>query len=314
MTPSIVRKTALSGPRWVGFDMDECLGSFMGLWPFTDLLPDQAEFSPQTRISYISAIAQRLAQNSQVWFFRPQLGPLLEAMRAAKERGQIAGCFILTNNGSAAITECVRQMLNIRAGSELFIVGWNRYTPCRRKVGSILTKNVQCVQECLRASGLPTLSHPASDLLYFDDMPTHALANEIPRDRYITVKPYFHYTPVEIVQNELRGVFQQFGIGQDVLGRVMKEGLSQEAADLRGDADIIRNRPTSVESFSLLGAFQNFLHTSLATLATAATATSATASKSATRRRRTVGKGTRATGVRGGKRSVMSKRGMARQC
>ncbi len=230
----------------------------MALWPFTDLLPQQAEFTKQVRDSYISAIAHRLAQNSQIWIFRPHLGPLLEALRVAKERGEITGCFILTNNGSALITECVRQMLNIRAGAELFVVGWYRYTPCRRKAGSILTKNLRCIQECLRASGLPTLNR-STDLLYFDDSPTHALAMEIPPTQYITVKAYFHYTPINIVYKELKGVIAQFGVDTHIVEKVLKKGIQQEANDLKEDIELIQNRPASAESFSLLEAFQNFL-------------------------------------------------------
>ena len=49
------------GPRWVGFDMDECLGSFMSLWPFTDVLPKHAKMSADTKEEYLNAIARKLA-------------------------------------------------------------------------------------------------------------------------------------------------------------------------------------------------------------------------------------------------------------
>ncbi len=263
-------------PRWVGFDMDECLGSFMSLWPFCNVLPQKAVFSLETKIAYLSRIADRLAFSDRVWLFRPELDPLLAALVQAKRKGIIQGCFILTNNGSAEITEVVRRMLNLRANvintspataasaataaktmSELFVVGWHRYTPCRKRTGSILTKNLQCVQNCLADSGLPTLTDRQS-LLYFDDFADHVLSKEIPH--YVTVKAYFHYTPISLVYNEIRGIIHEFKVPKGIVDGVLEAGHVQEEKDLKSDKELIVYPPAENNtSFSLLRHFAHFL-------------------------------------------------------
>ena len=256
----------------MGFDMDECLGSFMSLWPFCNVLPQKAGFSLDTKIAYLSRIADRLAFSDRVWLFRPELDPLLAALVQAKRKEIIQGCFILTNNGSAEITEVVRRMLNLRANvinaspttaataktmSELFVVGWHRYTPCRKRTGSILTKNLQCVQNCLADSGLPTLTDRQS-LLYFDDFADHVLSKEIPH--YVTVKAYFHYTPISIVFNEIRGIIHEFKVPKAIVDGVLEAGHVQEEKDLKSDKELIVYPPSeSNTSFSLLRHFAHFL-------------------------------------------------------
>lgn len=252
------------GPRWVGFDMDECLGSFMSLWPFTDVLPRQAKMSTETKEEYLQALARKLAFSEGTWLFRPRLDALLAALIQAFHRGQIAGCFILTNNGSLDIAEVVRRILNLRAHalktgrantpilSELFVVSWHRFAPCRRRSG--LAKNIQCVQDCLAATGLPTLAR-RTDLLFFDDFAGHELAKEIPH--YITVKPYFHYTPVSLIYKEIKGVVAQYA-PKEVVDRVLDIGHSQEEKDMKADKEMQVFPPTADGGFELVREFAHF--------------------------------------------------------
>jgi hypothetical protein len=183
---------------------------------------------------------------------------MLEMLVAAKQRRQIAGCFILTNNGSPELTEVVRQAMNFRAGvPDLFRVAWHRYTPCRKKTGSILVKNLDCITRCLRASGLPTIQR-TSDVIFFDDYADHDLAKEIPH--YVTVPAYNYYTPVALVMNEMRPVLQ--GFPRDVVERVRAIAEQYEARDLKTETALKAHSPPSNSNggvSSFVGGLQRFL-------------------------------------------------------
>lgn len=253
-----------SGPRWVGFDMDECLGSFMSLWPFCDKIHEFVNLG-ENKTAYLSAVAKRLAFSDRVWLLRPDLDPLLAALVQAKQSGKITGCFILTNNASEEITEVVRQMLNYRAqaisgrtsSSSLISVYWTRESPCRKRHG-LLTKSIHAVQDCLASSGLPTMNR-VNDLLFYDDYSGHVLSKEIPH--YVTVKAYNHYTPVDLIFLELKGVMARFGIPKDVSDYVLKLAQTLEDKDLKSDKALIQRPPSAAEipAFSLLQGFAHFL-------------------------------------------------------
>jgi hypothetical protein len=260
--------TAPSGPRWVGFDMDECLGSFMPLWPFCDKIHEYVDMGENVN-AYLSAIAKRLAFSDRVWLLRPDLDPLLAALVQAKQTGKITGCFILTNNGSEYITEVVRKMLNYRAQAlisgttstlnssfNLFSIFWTRKSPCRKKHG-IFVKSIKCIQDCLATVGLPTINR-INDLLFYDDS-DHALAKEIPH--YSKVKAYNHYTPVNLVFLEIKGVMQRFGIDQRTLDSIFKFAEALEDKDLKENRELIPRPPSSSEKheYSLVREFAHFL-------------------------------------------------------
>jgi hypothetical protein len=257
--------------------MDECLGSFMSLWPFTDALPAYIKMTADTKRTYLNDIAKRLAFNTNVWLFRPDLDPLLAALVQAKESGQITGCFILTNNGSLEIAEVVRRILNLRAAalktgtprtphtslasqpkSELFVVSWHRAAPCRKRHG--LAKSIECVQDCLAATGLPTLTR-IQDLLFFDDYPDHVLAKQIPH--YVTVDPYINYTPLSLVYKELRGIVGNLGIEKAVVDAVLEKGHSLEEKDIKKEKlNVYPPSPSKAERIFLVEKFAEFLQSS----------------------------------------------------
>ena len=191
-----------SGIRWVGFDMDECLGSFMSLWAFCELIPKY--IAPSERSAFLNALADRVLNSSRLWVFRPGLDPLWRALAEAQSRGQIVGCFILSNNGSADLVELLRRMLNMKARTHartpggampLFLAAWNRYSSCR---GGRRIKEFDQIQRCLASEGLPTMSR-VQDLLFYDDL-EHVLQRQIPH--YVRVRPYFNSTPVDLVSME----------------------------------------------------------------------------------------------------------------
>jgi hypothetical protein len=212
--------------KWVGFDMDECLGSFMPLWPFCELIPEKMGMSDNECNAYLSAIAQRLANTTDLRIFRPGLRALLTALVKAKQAKQIAGCFLLTNNGSWELAEVVRQTLNHMAAHELFVVAWDRYSPCRDGTENP-KKDLVTIQSCLAASGLPTLQS-TTDLLFYDDQ-EHVLESEIPH--YVRVAAYIHPTPVDLVYNRLKSILDRQEIPLQVRNEVLKEAHRYERLD-----------------------------------------------------------------------------------
>ncbi len=269
----------------------------MSLWPFTDALPAYINMSLDNKQAYLTDIAKRLAFNTNVWLFRPDLDPLLAALVNAQESGQIAGCFILTNNGSLEIAEVVRLILNLRAAAmktgtkrtpystrstELFVVAWHRSAPCRRRYG--LAKSAQCVQDCLAATGLPTLAR-AQDLLFFDDFPDHVLAKEIPH--YITVDPYINYTPVSIVYRELKGILDKVA-SKAVIDAVLDKAHTLEEKDIKKEKlNVYPPTPSKAERIFLVEKLAGFLQRSPRTKRTAAnTRKTGATSRTKTRRAR----------------------------
>ncbi len=214
---------------WVGFDMDECLGEFLSLWPFCETLTNRL-FRAQ-RNEYLSLVAKRLEESDQHWLFRPGIDAVLQLLVDAQAVDKLYGCFILSNNGSQNLVECVRMILNIRAKrlgarGELFRVGWSRNSPCRK---GDMKKSLDEIQECLTYERLPG----ARSLLFFDDM-KHVLTSQIPN--YIQVSPYIHYTPVSQIYHILTPVFQRLKLSATLLQSISKQGERMEAQDVKKEA------------------------------------------------------------------------------
>ena len=283
--------------RWVGFDMDECLGSFMPLWPFCEVLPNIAEVGANVKNAYLSDVAAVVARSEKLWVFRPGLDALLLALAQAHRKGAIAGCFILTNNGSQELTEVVRRALNIRTHTlartrntdtpdDLFVAGWHRNAPCRKKSASrsILSKDLAAVVACLRTARLAPITR-TEDLLFYDDMPDHDLAKQIPH--YVTVPAYQHYTPVGLVYSELRRVVQDYSFSQHAIAQTLELAEKHEERDLKTDKTILAYSPgrNTDHIGAFLRGFAQFLHGSpLRTKGTKVTKATRTKSTKGTRK------------------------------
>lgn len=237
----------------MGFDMDECLGSFMSVWPYCDLLLDGMSRETQDRL--ITRMAQRLTETQKShWLLRPDLRQLLDALAAAEKRGAIAGCFILSNNGSAKLVELVRRLLNCYTGSAadptvgLFKAGWHRGARCR---GGRITKTWSQVVACLTSAGFAPPISP-SDLLFYDDL-VHVMAKEIPH--YVQVPPYYHVTPTALVFRDLKPVFQQEGVQAARLTEVQRSAETAETQDVAEDRELKLRPPTPAETAGDMGVF-----------------------------------------------------------
>lgn len=229
--------------RWAGFDMDECIGSLMPVWPYCDYMLDHVP--QQKRYSFLQEIATRLAAAnaaSRIWIIRPELDAVLKRLSEAQQRGEIVGCFILSNNASLRLVETVRLMLNIRVTklthnrNPLFLVGWHRTAPCRLRR---TTKSWDMIQHCLKASGYPQITSKR-DLLFYDDL-SHLLQKEIPH--YIQVPPYYYVTPHKRIHDVLQSMFAEFDLREPAVTATIREADGMEKQEILSDRELMQVPP-----------------------------------------------------------------------
>ena len=237
------RSTPGKRVRWVGFDMDECIGSLMPVWPYCDYLLDHLQ--RDRRYAFLEELANRLvAANaaSRIWVLRPELDIILRRLVEAKQAGEIVGCFILSNNASLRLVEVARLMMNARARkltgnqSPLFLVGWHRTAPCRLRR---TTKSWDMIQHCLKASGYPQASSKR-DLLFYDDL-AHILGQEIPH--YVQVPPYFYVTPHKRIYDAIQSLIADFDIPDKSVASAIREGDGMERQEVIGDREMSLTPP-----------------------------------------------------------------------
>jgi len=193
--------------RWVGFDMDECIGSLMPLFTYIQELPACVS-SHKERVDLLLSIANTLYQSEQrhqTWLIRPAMMEALRLVYDAWHRGAIKGAFVYSNNSSPYLVQfvgfwmnvCIQQLLQRSDIPDIFQMAvWNG-APCREPYGSL--KSFHSIQACLAAHGLPECSS-VHDLLFFDDM-SHLLEYQI--THYIKVPPYYNHTPAIAVVKAL---------------------------------------------------------------------------------------------------------------
>lgn len=235
--------------RWIGFDMDECLGSVMCLWAYSDYLIPRLPHSMQSRV--LEKIAREIAfrafePNQKTWIFRPDLDSILEFIIRAYNEKEITGCFILSNNNGKYLVELVRLVMNYRCLKlggpvSMFKAGWHRSAPCRK---GNLKKSWDIVQSCLEYSRLPTMSSP-DDLLFYDDM-VHVLSSEIPN--YVQVSPYFNYTPYDKVFEHLEPVLKSAGVSSQLIEKTLQYAKMIEKQDLLTHDDLRMKTPGQNEN------------------------------------------------------------------
>lgn len=229
--------------RWVGFDMDECIGSLMSVWPYCDYMLEHVP--KEKRYAFLQEIAARLANAntaSRIWIIRPELDAVLKRLGEAQQRREIVGCFILSNNASLRLVETVRLMMNIRTAKlthsqrPLFLVGWHRTAPCRLRR---TTKSWDMIQHCLKASGYPQIT-TRRDLLFYDDL-SHVLQKEIPH--YIQVPPYYYTTPHKRIHDVLQSLFAEFDLREPAITATIREADGMEKQEILSDRELVQSPP-----------------------------------------------------------------------
>jgi len=188
--------------RWVGFDMDECIGCVMPLFfPLTYIDPKKEIVEEE------DFVKGELMQ--QTYVLRSSFIQLLFSLWRAFLNKKIAGAFVLSNNGSEPLVQFITRSCNyilqklfgLETPPSVFRMGISAESPIRFALGPDFKyiKSFLVVQHCLLASGLPPCSSE-SDLLFFDDQ-IHVLQSEIPH--YHQVTQYKHITPIDDLSKTL---------------------------------------------------------------------------------------------------------------
>ncbi len=219
--------------RWVGFDMDECIGSLMPLYEYMLNLPKCGNTAEERGVLFLS-LAETLyhsERNGQTWLLRPAMMGVLRIVYAAWRNRKIQGAFVYSNNGSTTLVRfvafwmnlCIKQLFQLRAIPAVFQMAVSSRASCRQLYGMV--KSFESVQTCLIAHGLPECSS-VNDLLFFDDM-SHELQSQI--RHYIQVPPYFNHTPATSVIAALSGIGNSLNCTRWVT--IVNKSLDQQAAD-----------------------------------------------------------------------------------
>jgi hypothetical protein len=181
--------------RYIGFDMDDCVGHVHPLHPFTN------EFHTRDDDAFVKTVAQRFAAceiKRRTGFFRPAMIPVVQAVYRAIKSGQIRGAFLFSNNDNHSLVLFIKdvleamaqQLLHLRELPTLFLMSISFQSPERGPRTAI--KDWKSITQSMTHHGLP---HPTShnDLLFFDDK-KHVLTAQIP---HYTVVPAYA-DPVEL--------------------------------------------------------------------------------------------------------------------
>jgi hypothetical protein len=226
-------------PKWVGFDMDECIGSVMPLYAFVKHLPVGRPRDALKEALFASE------SSHATWLIRPAIFYTLDILHRAWKAGAIAGAFILSNNSSQELVNFIAEFLNMAMARQfgttdaaVFKMAVCRNSPVRTP-GS-LEKSFSEVQRALSGYGLPLLTSER-DLLFFDDM-VHVLTGEI-RD-YIQVRAYFNHCPIDRVIAALASC--EPTVGKLEWDRIVAKARHYEKTD--GDRLYKYNAPSSVEN------------------------------------------------------------------
>ena len=190
--------------RWIGFDMDECIGSVMPLYAFVTYFSSIANSENRNLFSDVLAtIANRLVDSErarQTKLLRPSMFGILQMVYNASKQKQIEGAFIYSNNGSKELVQFMGFFLNMyilrvfdKERTESPIFQMSSWFGQKERLPYGYTKNFEGIQTCLLAKGLPPCSS-IHDLLFFDDI-SHDLEREIPN--YVRIQPYSEPTNIQ---------------------------------------------------------------------------------------------------------------------
>lgn len=224
--------------KWVGFDMDECIGSVMPLYAFVTKLPKAQE-------AIINALYT--SENAKyTWLLRPAFYDTLIMLYHAYKNGTIIGAFIFSNNGSQELVDFmvyysniwIAKKLHIREVPSVFKMGVSRGSPLRSP-GSLI-KSISEIQGALAKKGLPLLTS-SNDLIFFDDM-VHELSGEI-KD-YVKVRPYLNLCPLDRVVNALAHL--ENIVGSIAWSTTVKLAYQYQNEDK--DGRYIKTPPTAIET------------------------------------------------------------------
>jgi hypothetical protein len=178
--------------RYIGFDMDECVGHVHPLHPFTNEFMTREKEDRKT-VHRAAASLAACERARRTGFLRPCIPAVMCAVYDAVKSGQIRSAFLFSNNSNHSLVEFVGLLLETVVQQErglaerprLFEMAVSFQSPERGEPTGI--KDWASITKSLAYHGLP-LPTTKSDLLFFDDK-THALTPEI---KHYTVVPAYH--------------------------------------------------------------------------------------------------------------------------
>ena len=169
--------------KWIGFDVDECLANVTPAYYFVKA------YGAEQLVSLLATSELE----GRTWLLRSHIREIVEAVCVAIKQGGVYGAFLYSNNGSQAMVQFVRLLLNQIATQfsvdTPFKVGFHKDYVVR--FGNNY-KTYEDICNCLHVSNLPLPSDPKY-LVFFDDR-THILKAQI--DLYRKVPKYLGRTPV----------------------------------------------------------------------------------------------------------------------
>ncbi len=231
--------------RWIGFDMDECIGSVMPLYSF--LLGGMKHGkTPRDKLLITRRIADAIIESEIIgltWLVRPVMLDVLRRIYRAYKRRAIEGAFIYSNNGSPELVEFMMYLCNAfmwrlfsdKSRPWIFCACMHHGSPLRPK-GS-LVKNFAEIRNCLTAYGKP-LPTSTEDLLFFDDL-KHVLADEIPN--YVQVPAYINHTSVHTLV-EVLGFLENI-VGSTEWEKIVAQAIKNQEEDMKAHDNIYVMKP-----------------------------------------------------------------------
>lgn len=179
--------------RYIGFDMDECIGNVHPLHPFTNEFLTR---NPADKV-FVEKVVQAYTtceRTRRIGFIRSGIIPVMKAVYEAYKAGKITGAFVFSNNDNHSLVEFIRRVMECIVQQEyrlkeppgMFKMAISFQSPERGPPTAI--KDWAAITRSLSHHHLP-LPTSHSDLLFFDDK-KHVLTGQIP---HYTVVPAYHY-------------------------------------------------------------------------------------------------------------------------
>lgn len=246
--------------RWVGFDMDECIGSVMPLYEYIENLQYCVK-TQKERDELWLALAKALYESERsgkTWLLRPAMMNALLTVYNAWQTRKIKGAFVYSNNGSANLVRfisfwmnvCIQQLFGLRDIPDIFQMAIWSSAPCRQRYGMV--KSFESIQACLLAHNLPECSS-VNDLLFFDDM-SHVLESQI--KHYVKVPPYFNHTPAMLLIEALSTIGNKLSCTRWTT--IANKSLDQQIGDFnRADNRYIMDKQSNKEHMRDVAMYRN---------------------------------------------------------
>ena len=178
--------------RYIGFDMDDCVGHVHFLYPLANEFIKDHAF-----IRKAAAVLAACERRRETGFFRPCIAEVMCAVYDAIRSRKIHGAFLFSNNSNQHTVEFVGLVMEAMVQQErelsktphLFEMAISFHSPERQVAteGETGVKDWAAITNSLHHHRLP-LPTSHSDLLFFDDK-KHVLTGEIP---HYTVVPAYH--------------------------------------------------------------------------------------------------------------------------